>query len=281
MSLEQQVTALVEASNNLTGAVNGKISEIDQRVDQAENEYNQFKDDIQEYIPLPLNLFSNSLMRSVEAEGHPTDYEFSGCTLEAVHPYTKGFEGCYTDTAPAGSAPFVDSATEASPYWYGRYHKGSRINRGGLAGGWGGISDGKILKITSTAAVQSKFFRIPVKTFGLFTRVGVRFWVKVIKGRIGYGQDNGFYKGDKNQLSNTITRDMTEAATDGWLLVDQVVGVSEVTAIAGNVFMFGLPDYEDCEVYIAMPYLYVPMAGKAMLVAAGETSGSPIFTPGS
>lgn len=42
MSLEQQVTALVEASNNLTGAVNGKISEIDQRVATAEQEFDDF-----------------------------------------------------------------------------------------------------------------------------------------------------------------------------------------------------------------------------------------------
>ncbi|HGF3775507.1 TPA: hypothetical protein ACF37B_004443 [Vibrio parahaemolyticus] len=38
MSLEQQVTALVEASNKLTSAVNGKIGQIDQRMDQAEQE---------------------------------------------------------------------------------------------------------------------------------------------------------------------------------------------------------------------------------------------------
>lgn len=35
MSLEQQVTALVEASNNLTSAVNGKITEIDNKVDTS------------------------------------------------------------------------------------------------------------------------------------------------------------------------------------------------------------------------------------------------------
>ncbi|MCC3836284.1 hypothetical protein [Vibrio parahaemolyticus] len=35
MSLEQQVTALVEASNNLTSAVNGKITEIDKKVAEA------------------------------------------------------------------------------------------------------------------------------------------------------------------------------------------------------------------------------------------------------
>jgi len=35
MSLEQQVANLVEASNNLTGSVNGKIAEIDQALEEA------------------------------------------------------------------------------------------------------------------------------------------------------------------------------------------------------------------------------------------------------
>lgn len=43
MSLEQQVTALVEASNNLTSAVNGKIGQIDQRMTAAENDFEQWK----------------------------------------------------------------------------------------------------------------------------------------------------------------------------------------------------------------------------------------------
>lgn len=48
MSLEQQVANLVEASNNLTGAVNGKVAEIDQRMTQAENEFDQFIEDAAE-----------------------------------------------------------------------------------------------------------------------------------------------------------------------------------------------------------------------------------------
>ncbi|MBB3141218.1 hypothetical protein [Halomonas organivorans] len=35
MSLEQQISALVSAANNLTGAVNGKMSQIDRKVDEA------------------------------------------------------------------------------------------------------------------------------------------------------------------------------------------------------------------------------------------------------
>lgn len=42
MSLEQQVANLVEASNNLTGSVNGKLSEIDKAVTDAENQFNDF-----------------------------------------------------------------------------------------------------------------------------------------------------------------------------------------------------------------------------------------------
>ncbi|MGM6040953.1 hypothetical protein ABLA37_22415 [Vibrio parahaemolyticus] len=51
MSLEQQIAALVDASNNLTGAVNGKITEIDQRVDNAEQEYQQLIEGIRSDFP--------------------------------------------------------------------------------------------------------------------------------------------------------------------------------------------------------------------------------------
>lgn len=40
MSLEQQIGALVKASENLTGAVNGKIGEIDHKVEQSIEELN-------------------------------------------------------------------------------------------------------------------------------------------------------------------------------------------------------------------------------------------------
>ncbi|WP_256382809.1 hypothetical protein [Photobacterium toruni] len=43
MSLEQQIGALVKASENLTGAVNGKIGEIDKEVDAAKVEFEQFR----------------------------------------------------------------------------------------------------------------------------------------------------------------------------------------------------------------------------------------------
>lgn len=44
MSLEQQIGALVKASENLTGAVNGKIGEIDKEVEQAKKEFHSFQE---------------------------------------------------------------------------------------------------------------------------------------------------------------------------------------------------------------------------------------------
>ncbi|PSW29188.1 hypothetical protein C9J19_07705 [Photobacterium phosphoreum] len=44
MSLEQQIGALVKASENLTGAVNGKIGEIDKEVAAATTKFDQFID---------------------------------------------------------------------------------------------------------------------------------------------------------------------------------------------------------------------------------------------
>jgi hypothetical protein len=43
LSTETQIANLVQASNNLTSAVNGKIGDIDKRMDQARAEFDQFR----------------------------------------------------------------------------------------------------------------------------------------------------------------------------------------------------------------------------------------------
>ncbi|AZF04026.1 hypothetical protein [Pseudomonas sp. R5-89-07] len=43
MSTETQIASLVQASNSLTNAVNGKIGSIDARMDQARAEFDQFR----------------------------------------------------------------------------------------------------------------------------------------------------------------------------------------------------------------------------------------------
>ncbi|WP_228005776.1 phage tail protein [Xenorhabdus sp. BG5] len=284
---EEDWTEFYTTKNKPSAADVGAYSkeETDAQINKSESQFNQFKTNLQEYIPLPLNLFNNSMMRSVEPDGHPTNYTAIGCTIQAVHPWTKGFEGCYTETAPSNVAPDPDSANENNPYWYGQYYLGARMGRGGLGGGWGGIDSGKILKITSTSSGGHKFFRIPVETYGVFERLGLRFWVKIVKGKLGMGVDNG-YEGkydDGNYyrpLSHVIEKAEADSAQDGWLFVDKLIDISRVTTVQGNVLNFGLPYDEDCEIYLALPYLYVPMANKSMIVAAGETSASPVFTPG-
>ncbi|TDF41890.1 hypothetical protein EYS14_03340 [Alteromonadaceae bacterium M269] len=269
------------ASHVLAQEVAGKMAQIDSKVNEATDDLDEFRANVKNVIPMNHNLFSNSLMRSVEPEGHPTGFASVGCSIEAVHPYTRGFEGIYRDLPPGNAAPSPELATETNPYWYGRFNKGARIRRGGLAGGWGGISDGHILKITSTPANAAKLFRLPSTSFGVFRIIGLRFWIKIVSGSLAIGNDAGLHiRNGSNALPNLITKELTGTGQDGWYLYDGTISVSEVTTITDNVLNFGLPHDVPCEIYIGTPYMYAPLSEKAMLVAAGETGGTPVFTPG-
>ncbi|HIF9272832.1 TPA: hypothetical protein ACX6QR_000812 [Photobacterium damselae] len=50
MGLEQQISSLVQASENLTGAVNNKIGEIDKKVKTAEEKYEEWRANFSEMI---------------------------------------------------------------------------------------------------------------------------------------------------------------------------------------------------------------------------------------
>lgn len=277
--------AQTNASQELADEVSGKMGAIDKKADdaisQVQNELESFKANVQNIIPTPLNLYKNSLMRAVESDGRPTGFSSSGCILEAVHPFTKGFEGPYVAEKPATAVETVDAATGDNPYWYGRYNKGTRNWRGGLADGWYGISDGHILKITSDPKAQHKQIKPTVEALGKFSQVRVRFWIKIVSGTFYMGSTSGYYNGrTKAQTrNNPITKAQTDAAADGWLYVDKVIGISEVTNLNGHAFCWGVNCDEVCEIYIAQPHLSVPMRSETMLVAAGETRAEPVFTP--
>lgn len=284
-ALTAEVANNTTASQELAAEVTGKMGAIDSKVSAAETQLNSFQDDIKNIIPLPPNLFSNSLMRSVEPEGHPTGYTYLNCHIEAVHPYTQGFEGPYLEERPDNAVDSVDQATKDNPYWFGRYNKGARIKRGGLAGGWGGISSGNILKASTTkdqGVGESKLFRVPVTSFGLFHSVVVQFWVKVTKGAVGVGQDCGYFSQsyNDNRFVNGIWDTNTGQYEDGWKFFKERVSTSQVVSLTGNALNFGFPSGTDCEVYIALPYIYNPMGIDSMNVAIGETAANPVFTPG-
>ncbi|MGY4027874.1 hypothetical protein ACW5WQ_18280 [Aeromonas rivuli] len=72
MSLETSIAALVEASNKLTDAVNGKIGEIDQRVASAENEFDQWRGSVE-----AKDINGESLYRStIDLTGLSSDYYY-------------------------------------------------------------------------------------------------------------------------------------------------------------------------------------------------------------
>ncbi|PMG66760.1 hypothetical protein [Vibrio lentus] len=284
--LKKASQAQTSASQQLADEVSQKMGAIDKKTNDAVTnvwkEHQKFKDSVQNIIPTPLNLYKNSLMRAVESDGRPVGYASRGCTIEAVHPFTKGFEGPYCKTKPQNAVDDVDSATRETPYWYGVYNKGTRIRRGGLGDGWSGIRDGNILKITSKPETGTKSVYIGVDTLGKLATVRIRAWVKVVSGTLYMGSTSGYYdvkSGSQYGLRNPITKADTEVAEDGWLFIDRTINISEITNLNGNAFCFGLHNGEESEIYIALPHLSVPMRNENMLTSAAETRAEPVFTP--
>lgn len=73
MSLETQIAALVTAANNLTGSVNGKMGQIDQKVDAAEAAYLVQLEDLKNRLPRLL-VTKNYRMLDTDANGVPDSW---------------------------------------------------------------------------------------------------------------------------------------------------------------------------------------------------------------
>ncbi|NEP89927.1 MAG: hypothetical protein F6K18_25610 [Okeania sp. SIO2C2] len=207
---------------------------------------------------MPPNLIRNSYMNILDGN-KPAGYTTLGnVTLEAAHPFTKGFEGPYVGEKPANAADSVDDATEENPYWFGRFNKGARIKRGGLADGWASFRDGKILKITGDNSAQHTVVLFPFESQGNFftKKVHLKAWLKISSGKqVGFGEVAGWY-GNRGRLF--LTKEQSDQAPDGWYRVDGVIPTSEVTSLGGQSFSMGIEgDGDDgaFEVYLALPYL--------------------------
>ncbi len=207
---------------------------------------------------LPPNLIRNSWMDLLEGMA-PAGYgplKGSRLIVEAVHPYTKGFEGPYSDTPPTPVADSVDAATQAEPFWYGRFNKGSRIRRGGLAGGWHSFGGGHILKVTGDNSGPHTCLGFPFETKVLVRLVRLTGWLKIARGTlVCFGPDAGY----RNRwLGHVVTREQTERAPDGWHRVNTMIGTSHVTSLDGLAFSMGIQGQEpdgSFEVYLALPYM--------------------------
>ncbi|NES22055.1 MAG: hypothetical protein F6K41_24810, partial [Symploca sp. SIO3E6] len=208
---------------------------------------------------MPPNLIRNSYMNILDGD-KPAGYRSGvNVTLEAAHPFTKGFEGPYLGIKPANAADSVDDATEENPYWFGRFNKGARINRGGLADGWTTFPDGKILKITGDNSGKHTAVLFPFESQGNFftKKVHLKAWLKISSGtQVEFGEVAGLSNRQPNN-GLIITKEQSDNAPDGWYRVDGVISTSEVTRLDGRSFSMGIEAItgESFEVYLALPYL--------------------------
>ena len=198
------------------------------------------------------NLIRNSYIRLLN-DTKPAGFTSVGnVTCEAVHPFTKGFEGPYTPAAPTNAATSVEGATKTTPYWFGYYNKGPRARRGGLASGWNSYACGNILKITGNNNDTHTVLFFPFEKNVLGCKVRFRAWVKIVRGQmVSFGSDTGH-----NNVARgfSISKETTDQAQDGWYRIDAEIAISEVTQLDGFAFSMGLHG-DDFEVYLALPHL--------------------------
>lgn len=200
----------------------------------------------------------NLLKDSFMIEG-TTHYGASGSvTIEAVHPYTKGFEGPSVewgipDGFPNGFASNADEATEEKPI----LGKGTMVSRGGLADGWNGITNGNILKIVKpvteeSTGFQSVFFTSTNKA--ICSRRRFRAYIKIVKGRCSFGEDAGYHGVNRGYV---LTKELADTAVDGWYPLDIVVLTQETVTLTSTAFCMGFDKNDEIEIYLAVPELSI------------------------
>jgi len=223
-------------------------------------------------IALSPNLIHNSWMNRISSYGRPDGFNpaipQAGATLTvtAVHPYTKGFEGCY---AAAFNASIMTNnpeiATENLPMWYASYNLGDRSSIGGLATGWGTTQGGNILKMLGSGFTQmgttnqmKSFFTVRAD----YNQIGSRWifscWIKIVKGiKFAVGNDAGYY--GNGYWPNSVTKTVTDTASQGWYNHRVLLSTSQISSIAEQIMGFAIePDVNgEIEAYIALPYLAV------------------------
>lgn len=262
-TLEQDLASAIAAQNLLTQVVANYKAQLDQSVAAQKTAYDAWIDNVKSQIPMPPNLIANAAMTKV-TNGIPDGFGSVGVSIAAVSPYTKGFEGVYAPAMPAGAAASTEAATAASPFWYGNYSKGPRLANGGLADGWGGRRDGSILKITAPAGAPSsqRMLMLPIsKSYegAAANSIGLRGFIKIVKGStVGFGDDSGYYGAPYGYLINKANSDK---CPQGWMYIDFLIGLNQ-KSMPLDGFYVGFKSTEDIEIYLALPYAYIPMSSN-------------------
>ncbi len=207
-----------------------------------------------EYQSLTGNLIKDSYVTEVTDEGKPVNVFSRGeVEVTAVHPYTEGFESPYISEKCDDCIDTPHGATSEHPYYKAKYDKGSRISRGGLNGGWNGISGGHIIKITKVKDSEGSWASIgftPTK-LALVHKIRFRGYIKIIKGsQVGFGSTSGY---NGSIRGHSISKTDTDKAPDGWMKLDFTVGTDSVTNPFSLNFLMGMKLDEEYEVYLALP----------------------------
>jgi hypothetical protein len=198
------------------------------------------------------NLRNNSFMRSSYSGGALGGFGATGsCSITAMSPNTKGFEGPYQSSQGSATAASPDAATAGTPYWYGVYNLGPRMGRGGLANGWGGLGDGNILRMTAPANTSRNYY--DGCTIGLpypIKRNYLRFrgWVWIQSGTMNTFWISIIDAGQAITIPNYNT----------WTYVDQLCGMSQVTDADCRINFLYSSDTRAVEMYFAMINITIP-----------------------
>lgn len=186
------MSATSEEINKLISSFTELKNYFEKVRDAIDEDRAQMKADLQAHIDsadsriaLPPNLIKNAFMQEVE-NGVPKGFTGNGLKIEAVHPFTHGFEGPYVSECPANATDDPTQATKDKPYWYGKYNMGPRVGRGGLSTGWGqgSIANGHILKTTAEigAADEHRMIRFTAQRLAAHDKLWFRCYVKIVRG---------------------------------------------------------------------------------------------------
>ena len=267
----EQIAELIRSNTELKSYFERVRGDIDRKVADADKRVDGFIAEAKGIIPLPQNLVANPFMDNV-TNGVPTGYAASGLTLSADHPYTKAFEGPYTQTEPINSTSEPKAATKSNPYWYGKYNKGPRFPRwcGGLASGWYAMSNGHILRIEAKASepTHNRQLFLPRTRRVYADKYFFKFWAHLEKGSLLYVGAHAGYRESKGGM--TITRAQFEAEPQGWKLIQGVVSINAMMSTFGNGFCIGFRSDEHVVARIAMPQVHAFMYPSNIANCFGE-----------
>ena len=255
-----------------------EMSEIHSRIFNLERTLNETRKEFGSKlsrVPVSPNLIKNSLMRIVGPSGNPRGFEvcawLTGGKIEckAVHPFTQGFEGCFSREQPANSIRPSEShlANQIQPVFFDTYCMGPRISRGGLSTGWHSISDGNILRISGERVdKQEAAIHLPVACSGAASNVRFAAWMKCVTGSVLFSVGLPNWDNPESLLNRTRIPGLCRAedckdCPQGWFHMDDVISIANITSLNGKYSFilrcFGPTDQNglgEFEIYIALPY---------------------------